>query len=283
MKIYFCAAVAAAAVLFSGCSSHKWWPDVDSQEECRKLQVEGQKFEQVGHISTAHIIGITAGLGPYIAERYALFSQAPDQLVMKYAAIPVSIWGTLLPWELQYRHDVTAVLHSLHGGGPEEVQKRRDRLEAIAKEYVERNDRKEDWKTGFIIHALGDSYAHTYRYEGEGTYAYGQWTGHLCRRGLYHPDSIKENLDNYLGYIDALYRVYNTGMGDEEAFRRFRSFVKDAAAKPIDDEQINKLIDDYNIGMMSKINYCEHEIWAEAIDYQNVKGFLEQLRAELES
>jgi hypothetical protein len=91
----------------------------------------------------------------------------------------------------------------LHGGGPAEVQQRRDCLAKMLKE-----EKLNPWERGVIIHALGDAYAHVDSSDG----AAWSWPfGH----GFYghRPDSIGDDKPKYQQYVFKLY----TALGGDGA------------------------------------------------------------------
>ncbi|WP_338244760.1 hypothetical protein [Maricaulis maris] len=161
------------------------------------LEANGQpKYQRDGHQDTTYVIARFAGHSDEDAARLAFFNQAADDLALRYAAPQVSVWGLVGGWS--YRHRINAVLHSLHGGNPEAVAQRRlDLAELI--EQRNRTTPRADWQTGFLIHALGDSYAHT-NPAGE---AYGELYGHVFDG--HWPDLVGNRRELYIDYIEALF------------------------------------------------------------------------------
>ena len=139
---------------------------------------------------------------------------------------------------------------------------------------------KTDWKVGFLIHALGDSYAHVYQRNPQSDQqAYGPAIGHAVSQGIYSADSIQENMDNYLSYLQALYEALNTGNGNLNAFYHLKHTVDYWRTK--DDAYIAARIADFNTSDSPPINYCEHQDWAKEVTKQDVSLFLKALKHKL--
>ena len=172
-------------------------------EVCSRPDIE---FAPDGHYFTTNKVAELAGLSAEVNREITLFSQAPDDLALSYSATAVAIWGVV--W-LPYRQRIVETLHSLHGGHQKAVEARRERLAAMIRKFDLRpENRKEFWKVGFLIHALGDSYAHVHG-EGETLKAYNVIWGHAWD-SLFgdNPDDISGNVHafrNYLAYAQALF------------------------------------------------------------------------------
>ena len=260
----------------AGCSTNTWWPDTNSQTNC----ANGNKWKPDGHINTTHIVATIAGVPAYTAERYALYSQVPDTQWLRFSAPAVSVWATFIPWEWDYRYDINTILHSLHGGNKAQVEARRMLLAKEINHYARLDIRENDWKVGFLIHALGDSYAHVYQKNPQSDQqAYGPAIGHAMSKGIYSADSIHENMDNYLNYIHALYEALNTGNGNQAALYNFKHTVDYSRTK--DDASIARNIAQFNAISSPPINYCEHQGWAKAVTKQQVSLFLKELKHQL--
>lgn len=263
-----------------GYSNNEWWPNIDSKKKCEQAQKD--KFAAVGHISTVHIVSLIAGQDDLASEKYAFFSQAPDQLSFRFSAPSVSVWAGLLPWEYDYRHEITAILHSLHGGDKDRVMIRRDKLKLLLKKLIlENKNRDNDWKIGFMLHALGDSYAHTYKDENGKEHAYGELTGHLIEKGSYSPDSTKENINNYLKYIDALYDVLKTKNASDSYLEDFKKYILDTSKG--NEANMVGAINSYFLPRFITLNYCNHEKWANSIKKADVHHFLKKVQSYLEN
>lgn len=184
-------------LLMSGCASgNGYWP----QETVPNLsKCDGNKWSREGHLNTTHLVAKMAGIDEVEAARLAYFSQVPDDMAFLYSAPSVGIWGIVPPF-WSYRSKIVNTLHSLHGGSKEQVVNRRGRLSAMIVKL--RSEKAETWKVGFLIHALGDSYAHV-RGELDAPHAYGELFGHIFdnANGENQPDIIVAN-NNYLIYIE---------------------------------------------------------------------------------
>lgn len=164
------------------------------------------QFGPDGHYFTTNKVAELAGVSPEVNREITLFSQAPDDLALSYSATAVAIWGVV--W-IPYRQRIVETLHSLHGGHEEAVNTRRRLLAAMIKDFdLSFKNKDELWKVGFLIHALGDSYAHVHG-EGQTLKSYNVVWGHAWD-SLFgdNPDDISGNVHafkNYLAYAEALY------------------------------------------------------------------------------
>ncbi|OIN53132.1 hypothetical protein [Pseudomonas costantinii] len=172
-------------------------------------------YEKDGHIATSGFIASMLGLDRHRIESLSCYSQAPDDLAVRYSAPLVAVWG--LPAYTGYRHDILNSLHSLHGGNGQAVAYRRSKLEILVHQSFLTN--QPDWQTGFLIHALGDSYAHVYSQGGQ-LHAYGEFVGHAFENTPWgeKPDSIFVNghAETYLSYVSALFRSLSPAGGANE-------------------------------------------------------------------
>jgi len=169
-------------------------------------------FKKDGHFHTVHFVAGIAGMsGTPRQNALTCYSQAPDKM-SRYNAVPVSFWGFFTP---EYRKLVVNTLHSLHGGDAKAVQNRREKLKGLVREHFQRGE--PDWKTGFLIHALGDSYAHVHG-SLDAPIAYGELVGHGFAL-LHDPDDIllPENDRKYTAYVMALYEALADGKSNQPA------------------------------------------------------------------
>ncbi|WP_291842771.1 hypothetical protein [Maricaulis sp.] len=186
---------------------------------CLEAHVQ-PKYQRDGHQDTTYMVARLAGHSSEDAALLAFFNQAADDLAMRYAAPQVSVWGTFGAWG--YRHRINAVLHSLHGGDQAVVAQRRLDLANMI-EARNRSEGQASWQTGFLIHALGDSYAHT---DPVG-HAYGETYGHLFDG--HAPDLVGNRPGLYLDYVDALFDALELDTAsDREAFSRFKTLIRNA-------------------------------------------------------
>ncbi len=155
---------------------------------------DNQKWVKEGHGHLVSIAATYAGFDPSTAKQLALYTQAPDSEGLSFSAPADAVWGVFRPW---YRNRVMNVLHSLHGGDHQQVLARRKNLAALVHRYVQAPDQPV-WKVGFLLHALGDSYAHTYLEDGQ-LKAYGSVIGH----GFHHEDDADNMALHYDKYRES--------------------------------------------------------------------------------
>lgn len=274
-------------ISLSGCTSTTWWPDIDSEEKCNEerdltLTEKRVKWGAEGHVSTTNIIALTAGQ-QNLAEKFALYSQVPDSQALRFSAPAVSLWGVFY-WD--YRENINAILHSLHGGDEQKIIQRREKLTQLINQLVRDNPVKNVWEIGFLIHALGDTYAHVYD-EGNGLYAYGPLIGHLWEKGSFSPDSIYENQENYLAFLKNLFDALNIGNGDTETFDRYIAHIKAVIKKASKlseskrDQYIRNEIVIFELDNVPPLHYCEHVKWTDEVTFTNVNSFLNKVKNNL--
>ncbi len=260
----------------------------------------GAKWDYYGHYNTAGVVARIAGHSDEYAARIAYFSQAPDNLrtfgwgyadtnrypqpSLLYNAVPVAIWGTLIPPFWGYRQRIEGALHSLHGGNQLEVLKRQKRLQSLIAK-IDKADESEDWKAGFLIHALGDSYAHVYPSSAGGESAYGPFVGHGLDCGKIGPDKISQHFEHYEKYVRALYEALG-GSDQTEALEVFLSRVKREANSTCNQKIAESKVKEF---IASQYPYpssqCEiikeHQMWRTEIHLSKVNMFLKQLTLKL--
>jgi hypothetical protein len=167
-------------------------------------QQDNVDFHADGHEYTTYEVAKAAGIEDASARRIAYYSQAPDKMFWTYAATPVAVWGLVY---IPYRQRIMDTLHSLHGGVGDEVLCRRARLEKMIGNYPLAGTKAQpNWELGFLIHAFGDSYAHTYSNVLDGKlHAYGGFVGHGF--AVSSPDTISKHPEKYEPYFHALCRA----------------------------------------------------------------------------
>jgi hypothetical protein len=217
-----------AATALAGCSTLPGPGNLDPMPAAKVCAAGlGVPFGPEGHLYTILSVADIAGYKPERQFALAYFSQYPD-LDSDYEAVHVSIKYLLVPWRWTWRNDVTGVLHSLHGGNRDAVEKRREQIRrAIARSIA---DPDRDWLTGILMHAYGDAYAHTKGELGASDEAaYGVWTGHAIP-SLFgdDPDDIKNprTEPKYFAYIDDLYRTIRTEHASDDRFSEFKTFIR---------------------------------------------------------
>lgn len=234
------------------------------------------KYNKEGHLNTTYIVARIAGHEIDDARQLACYSQMPDKQVMRLSAPAVAVWG-IFSWE--YRHLIMAILHSLHGGKGEEVQARRDKLAMIIKEGV--SDKEDPWKLGFMIHAMGDSYAHVCG-SGENVKAYGELVGHAFAYRE-KPDTIshEDNITHYTLYVKELFNALRLRNDKEDD--RLKEFIDtvEKAAKSGSEEEVRKAIVNYAIDKNNTTSEISEES-AFSFSSEDEKEFLRSLRSQLE-
>lgn len=160
-------------------------------------------YEIDGHLYTTFVVARLAGLPVSRALELAWGCQVPDAN-RRFTAVSAA-WTSL--WE-KYSADIMKILHSIHGGKEEQVLRRRGDLKQLVSEAIQRGE--PDWRVGLMIHAYGDSYAHTFLKMGK-EHSYRPPHGHAGHG--HKPDKIGNFPKKYLEYVAGLY-VALGGQGD---------------------------------------------------------------------
>lgn len=167
-------------------------------------------YEEAGHFYTTFMVARAVGMSKERAFRLAYYSQYPDERRATTAyANPRDFLMRMARRESRTElRNVQETIHSLHGGSGEEVNRVRTGLQdAVADGNVN------DETRGIVIHALGDSYAHTRRVEardasgvvtGTEEQAYGSPLGHGAQRQPNAPDVISNRPELFGEYVTAL-------------------------------------------------------------------------------
>lgn len=244
------------------------------------------KYEIDGHYSTAGYVAKLAGYTNEKIYKLSCYTQTPDQEAFRYSAPFVAIWGVIDP---SYRHQIVNSLHSLHGGNYSAIKVRRERLKTlITKSLI---DERPEWETGFLIHALGDSYAHVHGIADEAR-AYGEGIGHAAANTPWgeRPDSIfvGDHYLNYNLYVNNLFSALMAGnspsKGNITALKKFTDGVVSEAAKG---EDSNKKVSfpfstpTYTDSKESSSKECES--LNQALDRNKVRTFLKELSIALDA
>lgn len=163
-------------------------------------------YQPAGHYYTTFIQARCAGLSIDRALSLAYYSQYPDQVSnLDATSLGVEhrmeqLLGLDYPGSDSKSRDIYNYVHSLHGGAPE------PRQDCLAK-LLSDDSMRDDYR-GIIIHAFGDSYAHTFEKKGK-LYSYSWPNGHL-RHGE-KPDIIANHPDKYKRYTGRLCSVLSGG------------------------------------------------------------------------
>jgi RHS repeat-associated protein len=187
-------------------------------------------FAEAGHFWTTYAVGVAAGLKPQQAFRTAYYAQLPDEhagtdayslgistnFVMRRTDEGKATAATVRAYigngrgMNQWRDNVMDGLHSLHGGGNEAVSNRQTALHNLVK------NEKSDMHRGLMIHAYGDSYAHTHGKQGD-LQAYPVPNGHALNSKIgVDPDIISNSSGKYAAYAGGLFNALNTGKGNRD-------------------------------------------------------------------
>ncbi len=244
-----------------------------------------EPYKKGGHFFTVYYVTVVsegAGIDVDRANRLTCYAQSPDE-ISAYNAVPVSFKNMFYDWG--YRHDVVNSLHSLHGGDTDAVNYRRKTLQKLITQSLKEGPNS-DWKTGFMIHALGDSYAHV-KGDYDSPKAFGEGVGHLFA-SIFGPDPdnvyVGENYKEFDAYIQALYAALAdpSNSGYEESRKRLQFLVEriknDKGKLNKKDEAFIKLLvsitkDPLDESVCSQLN--------SQLDDAQVRAFLSKLTAEL--
>jgi len=227
IRIFF---LLATAMVLAGCTANPVTGKGDRAQataECLNESVE--KFLPDGHAYTTLSVTDIAKYPQLRKYVISYYSQYPD-IDHDYEATPVALKFLLVPWEWGWRKDVMSDLHSLHGGGRDEIDQRRKNIEDVLS-YTLR-DPSLDWQSGLVIHAYADAYAHTSGvFSSRDEEAYGYLIGHAIPT-LFgtSPDEIKANDNNeskFFGYIDSLYASLKQDDSSDPEFAEFKEEVSE--------------------------------------------------------
>ena len=239
-----------------------------------------QKYHSDGHGNTTAIVARFAGHNDISAKRLAYFSQAPDELWARYSAPSVAIWGWL-PGTWGYRKRVFDTLHSLHGGDADAVIKRQKKLSIILTDQMTRNAKS--WRTGLIIHALADSYAHT-KGEGVNVRAYGPPAGHAFA-WKEKPDEINRRPKLYKKYVKKLFRALSNSNSDPTKLTSFFNGLDQAlktAVSSSDRDEQSRIVTQFIVNFdQPRLTSQECAVWAKELRLWTVFRFLKSVNSRL--
>jgi hypothetical protein len=289
-------------MLLQGCAgTNAYWPADHLSKPRTSSQCVDAQYAQEGHYNTTDLVAKIAGLSATETARLAYFSQAPDAIWFLYSAPAVGVWGFVPPF-WGYRSRIVNTLHSLHGGGPDDVDKRRTGLKNLITAH--RSRKEPEWKVGFLIHAMGDSYAHVYG-ERESPHAYGGFVGHIFdnQKGSNQPDVIVENnnAEIYVDYVRALFEALSAGSagGDREGLNDYAAAVKAQVEKSKDNAEFRRFVQGYRYCPKSRLLAADYKAqwwtgdtaepkdndqtaqWAREIHFFEVGEFLSRVREAL--
>lgn len=220
-------------------------------------------YEKDGHYYTTYFVAKNSNFRTLRAFTLSYYSQYPD-IDKSYNAVPVSIKYLLVPWKWKWRNDITGVLHSLHGGGREKIDIRRQSIRRALKNTL--NDPNLDWLSGLLIHAFGDSYAHTKRkYNSQKEKAYGVWIGHaLANIFGKSPDDLKRegNKRKYKAYVKDLFHTFSEKNIEDFNDDKLNEFIDTLCEEGAECKNFHKLIEqsqNKEVGLMDTVENCINE------------------------
>jgi RHS repeat-associated protein len=164
-----------------------------------------------GHFFTVYSVGIAAGLTKKEAYSIAYYSQLPDQDARFEAISNSDALGASARNRAKLTYDC---IHSLNGLRGDAIANRRTMISAqIKKElagialpkHPTQSDFFQYWRAGFLVHALGDSFSHTFINAIGELEAYDWRWGHGVQGKV--PDVIANYPDKYREYVSTLYVV----------------------------------------------------------------------------
>lgn len=222
-----------ALATMAGCSAHPIKGSKNpmmAAKECSSTL--SSSFVKDGHLYTTLSIADIANYDNTRKMTLAYYSQYPD-IDPDFEAVPVSIKYLVTPWKWSWRNDITGTLHSLHGGKRDHIDDRRETIRNVLTKSLQNPEL--DWLSGLIIHAYGDSFAHTSgQFNAKNEKAYGKWIGHLFPTLFGNsPDNIKSETTEpkYMAYATSLYRDIKTDTQNDQEFIKFLTFVDNLECK----------------------------------------------------
>lgn len=196
--------------------------------KCTYVALEpGTYFEIFGHSNTTYKVSNLAGLSKADVFTLSYFSQYPDE-DKTLDAIVNSIKNKIPFVSNQFTNDAVRKLHSLHGGDLTAINDRRRSLEVAIKTNLQKP--KDVWKAGLLIHAYGDTFAHTKGgYASSDEKAFGPAVGHLFHSILgENPDQVTKDINKvkYLAYVNSLFNLLRVEDARINDFDQFINIVK---------------------------------------------------------
>lgn len=189
-------------------------------------------FSSDGHQFTTALMATYAQLPPQKVYALTYYSQFPD-LDSRFSAVWVGLWTAPLPCCWRWRGDIMAQLHSLHGGNNAEVQFRRWYLAELVRRKVREGTEESLMEAGLMIHALGDSYAHTKgEFKGGAETAFGSLVGHAFY--WHEPDEIArpEVFPKYAEYATQLFKAVGGADADLPRVQAYTNALSRLVWKP---------------------------------------------------
>ena len=189
--------------------------DADLIPPARAMQI---RYEMDGPLYTTFVVAVLAGISVAGAAELAWGSQIPDAN-HRFTAVSAA-WNSRCN---RHSPNIMQTLHSLHGGDVQAIRKRRHDLKVMVSTAIAHGE--PSWQVGLMVHAFGDSYAHTHFAHGTEE-SYGIPFDHGYDGNT--PDQIRRFPQKYLLYVDNLYEAL--GGPDEPAtvLARLRGIVEGA-------------------------------------------------------
>ncbi|MCH7334690.1 hypothetical protein [Acinetobacter modestus] len=193
----------------------------DAIKVCSKESEKKPYFTETGHLNTTYKIATIAGR-PFDAKALAYFSQYPDE-DKEFDAIRNAIKNKIPFISDDLSQAAVRKLHSLHGGDQDIILARRKSLELAIQRNLESSSNI--WKAGLLIHAYGDTFAHTKgKFGSQDEKAFGPFSGHLFHSIFQDdPDNILvgDARVKYTAFVKDLFNVLKTNDADKNALQDY--------------------------------------------------------------
>lgn len=211
-------------------------------------------FTDSGHLNTTYKIASIAGRSRD-AKALAYFSQYPDE-DKTFDAITNAVKTKIPLLSDDLSQAVVKKLHSLHGGNQDIILARRKSLEVAIKKNLESSN---IWKAGLLIHAYGDTFAHTDgKFGSKEEIAYGPVSGHLFH-SIFKDDPDNILVGNartkYIAFVDSLFNVLKTDSSDIAALKVYLLKAEQTNCKT-DDCFKSEVLGVQNFLGFNKFNSC---------------------------
>jgi hypothetical protein len=177
-------------------------------------------YQEDGHFYVAYAVARANGLSIRDSYEYAYYTQYADEDTT-FDAISAGVrLFTGLSKNRALDLEIQRILHSLHGGDPDDVR----RWRACLRDTIRNGTDLVPWQRGLLTHALGDSFSHT---RSNGT-AYGPPWGH-AEDGT-KPDIPQNRPGLFRQYVETL----NEALGGRATATQLNSIVAGITRIPPD-------------------------------------------------
>ncbi|MEP3427267.1 MAG: hypothetical protein ABJN98_01170 [Roseibium sp.] len=251
-------------------------PDVEAKivrlkEQYPRKKIGNPKWQRSGHQYTSFIISVLAGRSLEQSHKLAYYSQLPDDEIYFSATM-----AFFYLWNIEYRKEIMATLHSLHGGDLVAVERRRNVLKNLISDGID-NEVYEDYELGLMIHAFGDAYSHVKEEDGEVS-AFSYTWGHLFHG--HKPDIIFYDPPKYREYACALFQslkrsgICNSELGD------LYDMIGNLSSSP--DKEL-AAFEKYAIALGFDADYykAKSDAWSKLVGKNEVKSVVEVIESHL--